>query len=42
LLDPGGDQGPEAEQEDDHDDGDDPDPAGAAEEVVEEQALAEG
>lgn len=40
LLDPGGDHRPEGEQEDRRDDGDGDEPAAAAEELVEEEALA--
>lgn len=40
LLDPGRDLRPEAEQEDDGDYGNDREPAGAAEEMMEEEALA--
>jgi hypothetical protein len=40
LLDPGGDHRPEAEQEDRGDDRDGYEPAAAAEELVEEEALA--
>lgn len=40
LLDPGDDHRPEAQEEDHRDYGDDCQPAGAAEELVEEEALA--